>query len=192
MNWYKISQSYNTIYIQPNEIKTLEELGFLPKIPSNYKGFYYLLPMSQLSPEQKEIWKAHATQLQDIHPQLYNYIINSIEGNKDLSVIGVVGGGQETKEHEEVHERMNRGQGHINRMEMIFKRRDPEEIKQITNWLTKHGYQPQDVPSEYYAYILSSPHLIQAEPFKLTEDEFRELRSLGFQVPEEAKRLNLQ
>jgi hypothetical protein len=191
MNWYKFSQSQNAVYIRPNEIRALEELNFLPKIPSDYRGFYYLLPLSQVNENEKEAWKNHAAQLQDVSPQLHDRIVNAIDSNQDLSIIGLVSSGRETKTHEEVHERLERGRDG-SRMEMIFRRRDPQEVNEITNWLTKHGYSPEEVPGEYYAYILSQPNLVEAEPFKLTEEEFRELRSLGLQVPEEAKRKELQ
>lgn len=188
MNWYKMAQ--NVVYIRPNEIRALEELNFLPKIPSNYRGFYYLLPLSKVNGNEKDSWKAHAAELQNISPQLYNYITNAIDASQDLSIIGLMNSGNETKQHEEVHEKMQHGTAD-KRMEMVFKKRDPEEVKQITQWLTRHGYSPDEVPGEYYAYILSQPHLVQAEPFKLTEEEFSELRGLGFQVPEQAKRTEL-
>jgi len=187
MNWYKLSQKYPGVNIGTNEVKALEEMGFLPQIPSNYKGFYYLLPTSQLGQDQKEAWKQHAAPLYDVNQNLYNNIIRALDGNTDLSIVGVLSGGDTTRQHENVHERMQDTPAGRN-LEMLFKRRDSEEIDNITRWLTKHGYNRDEVPSEYYAYVLTQPELMQTEQYRLTQDEFRELRSLGLNVPEEAKR----
>lgn len=186
MNWYKQAQQ-DVVYINYNEIRALERLGLLPRIPSGYRGFYYLLPISRMTPQQREAWKRYLKKIHDISPQLYVNMKNALESNKDLSIIGLISGAREVREHEEIHRKMDEYKQ--KRLEMLFRSRDPEEVRLITEWLTRHGYKPHEVPGEYYAYILSNPRLLQSEPFKLTEEEFNELRRLGFPVPERAKRM---
>lgn len=189
-NWYsfyKKAQYGDVLYINSNEAKQLTDLGFLPQIPTNYQGFYYLLPISQLNEEQKNAWKNQLEQVQGVSGNLYNKISQALNSNRDLSIIGVVRGGPSTKQHEEIHHQFQKSPA-AQRLEMQFRSRDPEEVKEITNWLAKHGYDTGEAPEEYYAYILTQPELMQNEQFKLTEEEFNTLRSMGIQVPEEAKR----
>lgn len=189
-NWYsfyKTAQYGDVLYINANEAKQLTDLGFLPQIPSSYQGFYYLLPISQLNEDQKNAWKYQLEQVEGVSGNLYNKISQALNSNKDLSIIGTVRGGPATKQHEEFHHQFQQSPV-AQRLQMQFRSRDPEEVREITKWLTQHGYGHEEAPEEYYAYILTQPELMQNERFKLTEDEFNTLRSMGVQVPEEAKK----
>ena len=187
-NWYafyKTAQSYDAVYINEGEISALQQLNFLPDIPGNYKGFYYLLPISQLSDEQKQAWMHQTQFLDNVSMGLYNNIVNALQSNNDMSIIGLRSGDTATRQHEDIHHKMDQG-ADTSRLEMMFHNRSPEEVQGITDWLGQHGYESNEIPGEYYAYILSDPSLVQSEQFRLNQDEFTELRNMGLNVPDEA------